>query len=266
MKVILYSFLAVVLLAGTARAVEKPRDITTKDNVTYHNATIMGHDTHQAMISCDEGTVFVPLESLPADIQKELGYMGPGAQEKADAEKAAAAKAQAEKEEKDKQAKLESSKHEILPGTEKHAYPELNPDFFPDELASQISAYNTKAQFTNILAGGAHSPDTDATIKANAAKMAALRTIYLNYKKFMESPPADLDAAKARKAVANQDYKPYGGMPDIILESIMGVPDKVESHTSPDNTTTVKSYHYGEHKFDFENGKYIDAANPPPAK
>jgi hypothetical protein len=260
MKIILHSFLALALLAATAPAVPvavKPRDITTLDGTTYHHATIMGSTSTVVMISCDEGTVYIPIDKVPAEIQKEVGYKGPGMKEKEEAEKAALLKAQAEKAELDKQAKLESTKHEILPGTEKDAWPQLNPDFFPPELSSQISAYNTKAQFNMIMSKADHTPDSDAAIKANTDKMAALLAIYLDYKKFMENPPAGIDADAARKAVADLQYKPYPGMPEIALQAIMGPPDKVETTTSADNVAE-KIYHYGANKYTFRNGGFQD--------
>jgi hypothetical protein len=255
MKTILYSFLAVATLAAvhaaTAPEPVKPRDITTKDGTTYHHATIMGSTSTTAMLSCDEGTVYVEIEKLPADIQKEIGWLGPGGREKAEAEKAAEQKALAQQAEQEKKAKIESSKHELLPGTEKDPWPQLNPDFFPAELSSQISAYNTKAQYNMILSKGARTPDTDATIEANAGTLTALHAIYLDYKKFMENPPAGINADAARKAVADLDYEPYGGMPEIVLQAIMGPPDKVVNVSVGE----VK-YVYGKSEFTFIDGKY----------
>ena len=267
MKRILYSLLAVLFLIASARsadtpAVVKPRDIVTRDHVTYHNATILGRNDHEIQIACDEGTIYIQLDNLPADLQKELGYMGPGMQEKADAEKAAQLKAQAAKDEADKKAKLESAKHEIQPGAEKHPYPELNPDFFPAELSMQIASYNTKAQLSNILAGGKHDPATDATLKTNADKLAALHIIYTNYKKLVENPPAGVDVATARKAVTDSNFKPYLGMPDVVLEVLMGVPDQVEDSTS-DDKVAEKIYHYDKAAFRFRNGAYYDPALRP---
>jgi hypothetical protein len=268
MKIILSTFLAVALLASAAQAAPsptpaKPRDITTKDGMTYHHATIMGSTSTQIMLSCDEGTIYVPLDNLPNDIQKEIGYKGPGVKEKEDAEKAAALKAQAEKAALDKQSKIESSKHEIVRGTEKDPYPQLNPDFFPDELATEIAAYNTTAQYNVILSQGQHSPDTDATIKSNAQKLTALHAIYLEYKKFMAEPPVGTDVAAASKAVADSDYKPYLGMPEIAYEAIRGVPDKVETVTG-DDKIVKKIYHYGDHQFGFADGKYWGDPEHPP--
>lgn len=261
MKTILYSCLAVVFFAAALRAATPtpapPRDITTLDGITYHHATIMGSTSTVIMLSCDEGTIYIPIDKVPAEIQKEVGYKGPGMKEKEEAEKAAEQKAAAARAEEEKKAKLESAKHEWLPGTEKDAWPQLNPDFFPAELSSQISAYNTKAQFNMIMSKAEHTPDTDATIKANGDKMTALLAIYLDYKKFMENPPAGTDVAAARKAVADLQYKPYQGMPEIVLEAIMGPPDKVETTTGADNVAE-KIYHYGAIKFTFRNGGFYD--------
>lgn len=269
MKRILCLFLAVSFLAAPARSADKtpapkPRDIVTRENVTYHNATIIGRNDHEIMVASDEGTAYIPLDSLQPDLQKELGYLGAGLQQKADAEKAAQLKEQAAKEEADKKAKIESAKHEFLPGAEKHAYPELNPDYFPAELSAQITSYDTKAQLSNILAGGKHDPDTDATLKANGEKLAALHTIYTNYKNFVENPPAGADVAFARKAVTDSNYKPYFGMPDFVLEVLLGLPDKIEDSTSTEGEPVPeKVYHYDKAQFRFRNGKYYDPALQP---
>ena len=256
MKKILSWFLAFAFLAASAHAIDKPRTIVTKDGSTYHNATIISHDANQAMVACDEGTVFIKLDNLPADIQSELGYLGPGVAEKQAAEKAAAEKAQAEKEAQEKQQKLESSKHEYLPGSEKERYPRLNPDFFPDELASEIDAYNSKAQYTAILAGGTQSPETTQTINANAAVLKTLHANYLEYKAFIQNPPQGTDVNAARKAVTDGDYKPYPGEPEIVAKAIMGIPDKMDA-PPVDGAGVKRIYYYGKSQLLFVDGKYV---------
>jgi hypothetical protein len=248
MKKLLSIFLVVLALALPAHSAPapapKPRDIKTTNGVTYHNATILGRNSSEIMIACDEGTIYIPIENLPPDLQTDTN------------------KVAADKAVQDKAAKIESSKHEFLPGTEKHPFPELNPDYFPAELASQITSYDTKAQFSNLLASGGHSADTDTTLKANTDKLADLRAIYENYKTFIEKPPAGTDVDAARKAVAAGDYKPYTDMPEIVFEAIRGIPDKVETSKAADNATEVKTYSYGDFKFLFQNGKFWQLKAP----
>ena len=248
MKKFPYLVLAVLLFAITARSATppaaKPRDITTTDGITYHNATILGRNSHEIMIACDEGTIYIPIETLPADLQVDT------------------AKVAADKLEAEKKAKIESSKHEFLPGTEKHAFPQLNPDYFPAELAGQIASYNTKAQVSDMLADGKKPPYADPTLSANTSKLAALLIIYTNYKTFMAKPPAGTDVDAARKAVAAGDYKPYTDMPEIVFEAIRGVPDKVEISKSADNATEITTYTFGDFKFLFQNGKFWQLKAP----
>ncbi|HWB59500.1 MAG TPA: hypothetical protein VG733_08410 [Chthoniobacteraceae bacterium] len=261
-KALLATFLSALLLPAIAHAAPpaaaaKPRDITTKDGTVYHNATIVGSTADEVMVAYDGGTAYVQINNLPDDLQKDLKYMTPEERAKAEAEKAAEKKAADAKAELDKKAKLESSKHEYVPGTEKSAYPQLNPDFFPDELSSQIAAYNTKAQYNAILAGGPKSPDTDATIKDNVQKMTELHSIYTAYKAFVQNPPAGVDLPAARKAVADQLVKPYDSMPEIAFRAIWGVPDKVDTAKGDDKSVS-KTYHYGKSNFTFKDGKYVN--------
>lgn len=262
MKNILSLLLTVVVFttfthAADVKPAAKPRDIILSDGTVYHHATIVGSTARTVMVASDEGTFNIPITSLPADMQKDLNYMTPEERKKAEAEKAALLKADAAKAEADKKARLEASKFEVLPGSEKDAYPRLNPDFFPSELASQISAYNTKAQYTSIIAGQAHTPEIDASIKANAQKLAQLHDIFVGYKNYIQGLPAGPDADTARKAVGGGDYKPYQGMPEIVLQAMMGVPDSVENATS-EAGKPEKIYHYGSSKFRFRNGGYYD--------
>jgi hypothetical protein len=255
MKKILSLFLALAVFAAIAHAAPpptpaKPRNIVTKDGTTYHNATIISHNGSEAMVACDEGTVFIKLVDMPPDIQQELGFKGEGVAEREAAAAAAAREAAAEQAVKDKIRLEESRKHEYVVGTEKEKFPQLNPDFFPDELVSQISAYNTKAQFTSIIAGD-KSPDSVKTVTENTAILKTLHANYLEYKNFVAKPPEGADLTTARKAVADGNYKPYVGEPEVVAKAIMGIPDKV------DESEGKRVYHYGDSRLLFADGKYV---------
>jgi len=75
MKAAIPSLLALLVFAIPSFADDKPRTIVTRDHQVYEKALIVDHTDVSVTISYDAGVVRVPMENLPADIQKQLGYI-----------------------------------------------------------------------------------------------------------------------------------------------------------------------------------------------
>lgn len=69
------SLMAACVFAMTLFADDKPRTIVTRDHQTYEKAVIVDHNPDSVTISYDAGVVRVAVDNLPADIQRELGYI-----------------------------------------------------------------------------------------------------------------------------------------------------------------------------------------------
>lgn len=68
------ALMAVCVFAMASFADDKPRTIVTRDHQIYEKAVIVDHNPDSVTISYDAGVVRVPVDNLPADIQRELGY------------------------------------------------------------------------------------------------------------------------------------------------------------------------------------------------
>jgi len=66
---------AIAAIALSVSAFAESRTIITRDGKTFKQAEVVSSDETNARVSYEDGIETVPLENLPADIQKELKYV-----------------------------------------------------------------------------------------------------------------------------------------------------------------------------------------------